>query len=35
MITYEKLEKEPRVFKSITGITLAEFEELYQKFAPN
>jgi len=35
MITYEKLEKKPRVFKSITGITLAEFEELYQKFAPN
>lgn len=34
MITYEKLEKKPRVFKSITGITFAEFEELYQKFAP-
>jgi len=34
MITCEKLEKKPRVFKSITGITLAEFEELYQKFAP-
>lgn len=34
MITYEKLAQRPSVFKSITGITLIEFEDLYQKFLP-
>lgn len=32
MITYQKLEKKPSVFKSLTGITLTEFDELSQKF---
>jgi hypothetical protein len=34
MISYEKLAKKPRVFKSITGLSIEEFEQLYQKFAP-
>lgn len=34
MITYEKLKKKPRAFKSIIGVTVAEFEELYRKFVP-
>jgi hypothetical protein len=34
MITCAQLEKKPRVFKSIAGVTLAEFEDLYRKFAP-
>ena len=34
MISYEKLVKKPRVFKSITGLGIEEFEQLYQKFAP-
>jgi len=34
MITYKKLKKKPRAFKSIVGVTIAEFEELYRKFVP-
>jgi IS5 family transposase len=34
MISYEKLAKKPRVFKSITGLSIEEFEQLYQRFAP-
>ena len=34
MISYEKLVRKPRVFKSITGLSIAEFNQLYQKFAP-
>jgi IS5 family transposase len=34
MISYEKLVKKPRVFKSITGLSMEEFEQLYQRFAP-
>jgi hypothetical protein len=34
MISYEKLVRKPRVFKSITGLSIAEFDQLYQKFAP-
>jgi DDE superfamily endonuclease/Helix-turn-helix of DDE superfamily endonuclease len=34
MITYGKLAKKPSVFKSITGITLAEFDDLEKKFCP-
>lgn len=34
MITYEKLAKKPSVFKSITGITLLEFNNLYERYAP-
>jgi hypothetical protein len=32
MITYDKLKKKPRVFKSITGVTRTEFDDLYKKF---
>lgn len=32
MITYQNLKKKPSVFKSLTGITLTEFDELSQKF---
>ena len=34
MGTYDKLRKKPQVFKSISGVTEAEFDELYDKFAP-
>lgn len=34
MITYDKLKKKAQVFKSITGVTIAEFNDLYQKLAP-
>lgn len=34
MITYEKLRKKPRVFKSIAGVTIREFEDLFQRFVP-
>lgn len=34
MISYEKLVRKPRVFKSITGLSIAEFSQLYQKFGP-
>ena len=32
MITYDKLKKKPQAFKSITGVTRTEFDDLYQKF---
>ena len=34
MISYEKLEKKPSAFKSIVGVTIAEFDELFQRFVP-
>lgn len=34
MITYDKLKQKPRAFRSITGISITEFDELYQKFIP-
>ncbi len=34
MITYNKLKKKPRAFRSITGMSIAEFDELYRKFVP-
>ena len=34
MISYERLAKKPHVFKCITGLSIEEFEQLYQKFAP-
>lgn len=34
MISYEKLVRKPRVFKSITGLSIEEFDQLYQKFGP-
>jgi len=34
MISYEELVKKPRVFKSITGLSIEEFERLFQKLAP-
>jgi transposase len=34
MITYRELIKNPRVFKSLTGVTVSEFGELYDKVQP-
>ena len=34
MITYDKLKEKPQVFKCITGVTINEFDDLYQKFCP-
>lgn len=34
MLSYEVLVKKPRVFKSVTGLDVDEFERLFQKFAP-
>jgi hypothetical protein len=34
MISYQKLCEKPRVFKSITGLNIDEFEQLFQKFVP-
>jgi len=34
MITYRELSKQARVFKSLTGVTVAEFDELYEKVQP-
>lgn len=34
MITYEELIKKPRVFKSLTGVTILEFDELLEKVTP-
>ena len=31
MITYDKLKQKPRAFRSITGMSIAEFDGLYQK----
>jgi hypothetical protein len=32
VITYDKLKEKPQVFKRITGVTMTEFDDLYQKF---
>jgi hypothetical protein len=32
VITYDKLKEKPQVFKRITGVTITEFDDLYQKF---
>ena len=34
MITYKKLKKKPRAFKSIVGATSVEFDRLYRKLVP-
>jgi len=34
MITYNKLKKKPRAFRSITGMSIAELDGLYRKFVP-
>jgi len=34
MISYEKLMKKPRVFRSIIGLSIEEFDQLCEKFAP-
>ena len=34
MITYRELGRQARVFKSLTGVTVAEFGELYEKVQP-
>jgi transposase len=34
MITYRELINKPRVFKSLTGVTVSEFDELYDKVQP-
>lgn len=34
MITYDKLKRKPRAFRSITGMSISEFDELYRKLIP-
>ncbi len=34
MITYEQAKQKPRAFRSITGMSISEFDELYQKLIP-
>ena len=34
MIIYDELIKKPRVFKSLSGVSLAEFDELLTKVTP-
>lgn len=34
MLSYEYLSKRPSSFRNLTGISLGEFEELYQQFVP-
>ena len=34
MLTTEVVRKKPRAFKNLTGISLTEFEQLYQKLVP-
>ena len=34
MLSYEVLVQKPRVFKSVTGLEIDEFERLFQKFVP-
>jgi hypothetical protein len=34
MLTYNTLIKHPAAFKSLTGLQIAEFDELYERFAP-
>ena len=34
MMTYDELIKKPRVFKSLTGLSIPEFDELLSKVTP-
>src|SRR5215204_5438327 len=34
MLTYNRLIKHRHAFKSLTGVTVGEFDELYTRFAP-
>jgi len=34
MVTYDKLKRKPRAFRSLTGMSIGEFEELYRKLIP-
>lgn len=34
MITYKKLKRKPRAFRSLTGMSISEFEALYRKLLP-
>jgi hypothetical protein len=34
MISYQELVKKPRVFKSVTGLSIDEFNALFEKFVP-
>ncbi len=34
MITYEQLKHNPKAFKGLTGLSLTEFDELYELFEP-
>ena len=34
MISYQELAEKPRVFKSITGLDIEEFEQLFGKLVP-
>jgi hypothetical protein len=34
MITYEKLKEKPRLFKRLTGVSVAKFNDLLQKIEP-
>ncbi len=34
MITYDKLKQKPRAFRSLTGMSITEFDELFQKLIP-
>jgi len=34
MLNYHRLQQKPKVFKSLTGVTLAEFDELLDKVTP-
>ena len=34
MITYDELKQKPRAFRSITGMSITEFDELYQELIP-
>lgn len=34
MLTYNSLLKHPAAFKSLTGLKISEFDELYERFAP-
>ena len=34
MITYDKLKQKPRAFRSITGMSITEFDKLFRKIIP-
>jgi hypothetical protein len=34
MISYQAMVKKPRIFKSVTGLSVGEFEELLERFVP-